>query len=209
MRKISIALIMALVLVLSQVSAQEKTPRGAMTWTEKSQDSDTVYRIEENVVQQGSCGMGMMCHQMMDLTEEQQEKVKTIRMGSAQELLAMKGKMEVLSAELRNLMIAENPDRKAIDKKIDEMEGIRAEIKKKRIGTDLEVQKLFTPEQRLKWKQGILGGSKCCGMTGAHMQGMNIRQRSERPVMERKMRKLVRPVPDAPEKDLEVIIEKK
>lgn len=209
MRNVFIAFIMVLVLGLSQVFAQEETPRGGMKWTEKRQDSTLVYEVKENVLRHGARGMRMHFLPGTDLTQEQQEKIKTIRMGSAQDLLVMKGKVEVLSAELKNLLIVENPDRKAIYKKIEEISAVKTEIQKKHTDVDLEIQKMFTPEQRLKWKQRIFSGRKGFGEMKTPMPGKCNGACSECSGMEMKVRKLVRPVPGSDEKELEVIIEKK
>lgn len=106
------------------------------------------------------------CCGMMDLTEEQQAKIEELKTNLEKAILPMKTKLGVKQAELQELLVAENPNKAAIDKKIDEISGLRTQMQKKHINHRLEVRALLTPEQRVKFDHQCLRGHKNSGHCG-------------------------------------------
>jgi Spy/CpxP family protein refolding chaperone len=104
---------------------------------------------------------------MSGLTEDQQKKAESLDLEMEKAVLPLEAQMEVRQAELKGLAIADNPDKGAIDKKIEEIGALRTQIMKKRIQNKLAVRALLTPEQRIDFDQNILrkdrGFMECCG----------------------------------------------
>ena len=86
-----------------------------------------------------------------DLTDEQKEKMEEIQTETQKITTPLRSKLNTLSAELDELLIAENPNRNAIDSKIEEMAEARTELHKKRIDTRLRIRELLTEEQRVRF----------------------------------------------------------
>ncbi len=94
------------------------------------------------------------------LTEDQQKQIKDLRTQIEKEILPLKSDLQVKSAELKQLLVAEKPDRAAINKKIDEIGSLRTQIQKKKVENQLKVRVLLTPEQRIMFDKRILAGRK-------------------------------------------------
>jgi Spy/CpxP family protein refolding chaperone len=103
---------------------------------------------------------------MPGLTEDQQKKVQALDLETEKALLPMKAQIEVKAAELKGLALAENPDKGAIDKKIEEIGALRTQIMKKKIQNKLAVRALLTPDQRVEFDRKVLRGGRglmeCC-----------------------------------------------
>jgi len=84
-----------------------------------------------------------------DLTDEQKEQIEEIQTVTQKTTTLLRSQLNTLSAELDELLIAENPDRNAIDKKMDEIAKVRTELHKKRIDARLKIRALLTEEQRV------------------------------------------------------------
>ena len=106
------------------------------------------------------------CPGLPGLTEEQQKKVQALDLETEKALLPLKAQMDVKAAELKGLALAENPDKGAIDKKIEEIGLLRTQIMKKKIMNKLAVRALLTPDQRVQFdKMALRGGCglmECC-----------------------------------------------
>jgi zinc resistance-associated protein len=106
------------------------------------------------------------CPGIPGLSEDQQKKVQALDLETEKALLPLKAQMDVKAAELRALALAENPEKGAIDKKIEEIGLLRTQIMKKKIMNKLAVRALMTPDQRIGFdKMGLRGGCglmECC-----------------------------------------------
>jgi len=89
--------------------------------------------------------------QGLDLTEEQQVQIEQINTDAMKAHLPIRSKLQTLNAELDEILIADNPNRGAINRKIDEMSSLRTEMQKDRIDTRLKIRELLTEEQRVKF----------------------------------------------------------
>lgn len=87
------------------------------------------------------------------LTDEQKEAAKKIRLEMAKELKPLKNQLHELHAHQQTLATADNADLKAIDKNIDKMSEVKAEMAKIMAKHRLEFRSLLTDEQRLKMDQ--------------------------------------------------------
>jgi Spy/CpxP family protein refolding chaperone len=77
-------------------------------------------------------------------------------------MVPLESQLEVRMAELKSLVVAENPNQGSIDKKIDEIGAIRIQIEKKRIGHHLAVRAILTPDQRVPFDRHFLKSRSSC-----------------------------------------------
>ncbi len=131
-----------------------------------------------------------------DLTEEQQAQIDELKTALEKEMLPMRTKLEVKQAELQELLVADNPNKGAIDRKIDEISSLRTQMQKKRIDNRLKTRVLLTPEQRVKFDQRFPGGYRDFWHCGFHCMG-------KRPMRVREMRMEKRMLRDV-EEDVEI-----
>lgn len=123
-------------------------------------------RREVRIIKKGGMGVGFMCG---DLTEEQQKKIDGIQAQLDKELVPLQADLGILEAELKKLMVSENPDQGAIDKKLDEIGALMTTIEKARVHNRLKVRKVLTPEQRLQFDRH---DNYRCGRHGRGMHHM-------------------------------------
>jgi Spy/CpxP family protein refolding chaperone len=102
----------------------------------------------------GQFGMG---HGMMwngycflpDMTDEQAEQIKKLRLAHYKEVQPLRDQMSELAIKHRNLMRAENVDTKAINAGIDEKTNIMNKLMKKQAEFRAEFRNLLTDEQKM------------------------------------------------------------
>lgn len=153
MRKIRISTaiaVMALLLTGSQTFAQ----RGQGQWGGNMPQEKQMMRNFDKPPQHG---FGM---QMLNLTEEQQEKITQLRTTHLNEVTPLRNELNEKRARLRTLQSVAKPNQKDMDKVIDEMASIRAKIQKKSTAHRVAVQALLTDEQRAVFnaRTGNYGG---------------------------------------------------
>lgn len=85
------------------------------------------------------------------LTDSQKLQVDAIKLESDKKIVEFKADLKIKKAELDKLLIAENPVKKAIDAKIDEISVIKAKIQKEKVDHRLKVREILSPEQRAKF----------------------------------------------------------
>ncbi|BDX39308.1 hypothetical protein CYCD_26630 [Tenuifilaceae bacterium CYCD] len=103
-----------------------------------------------------------------NLTDEQQKKIQELRVQHIKEITPLKNELGEKRAHLRTLESAEKPDLNAINKTIDEMSAIRAQIMKKSAAHRIEVASLLTDEQKVFFnahhgkglKKGMMHGKR-------------------------------------------------
>lgn len=110
----------------------------------------------------GPCGMGYgqfgMGHGMMrnnycplpDLTDDQAEQIKELRLAHYKEVQPLRDQMSELAVRHRNLVRAEKPDTKAINAGIDERTDVMNKLMKKQAEFRIEFRNLLTDEQKMK-----------------------------------------------------------
>jgi Spy/CpxP family protein refolding chaperone len=88
-------------------------------------------------------------HEMLDLSEEQKEQIKKLRLEHQKAMLPIKNLFGEQKAKMQTLRTAEKVDLKAIDKLVDDMTGLRAKQMKMQVRHEQEVRSLLTEEQRI------------------------------------------------------------
>jgi Spy/CpxP family protein refolding chaperone len=105
---------------------------------------------QRNSYRQGAGnGHGFSPAQGLNLTEDQQVQMKSLRLKLQQEMLPIRNKLGENKARFRTLSTAENADMKAINKLIDGNSQLTASLAKLRAANHQAVRKLLTEEQRI------------------------------------------------------------
>ena len=86
-------------------------------------------------------------------TEEQQAKLKELRLESAKEIQPLRNELNELRAKQQTLSTAEKADMKAIEGNIEKMADVQAEIQKIRAAQHQEIRSMLSDEQRIKFDE--------------------------------------------------------
>jgi len=89
----------------------------------------------------------------LKLTPEQQKQMEKMKFDLDKRQVQTRAKMETAAVELKELLSADNPDREAIEKKVDEVAKYRVEMEKNKIEQWFTVNKILTPEQQKVWRE--------------------------------------------------------
>jgi len=92
-------------------------------------------------------------HLALDLSTEQQEAMKALRIENYKTLKPLKNKMAELKAKERTLLSEESVDLKAVNKVIDEQTDLSNEMRKIQVGHKGGVKEILTDEQIMKLDQ--------------------------------------------------------
>jgi len=133
-----------------------------------------------------------MMQEMLNITDEQKDQMKQLRLDMTREMLPLRNEMGVLRAEYRKLMGAEKPDEKSINANIDKQTALMNKMKKVRSKYALKMRSILTEEQWLmiQSRKGMSGrggmkghrpgfsghGAGPCGMAGAGKKGYGARR---------------------------------
>jgi Spy/CpxP family protein refolding chaperone len=95
----------------------------------------------------------------LKLSEVQKKDVDKIRLEMEKQQIAQKAKNETMRLDLQQLFKADNPDKSAIETKLNEIANLEVQIHMIRIDSWFAVNKLLTPEQQKTWKKALVAGS--------------------------------------------------
>lgn len=84
-------------------------------------------------------------------TAEQKEQMKALRLEIAQQVKPLKNELNELNAKSQTLTTADKADLNAINKNIDKMSGIKADMAKIMAAHHQEVRAMLTEEQLIKF----------------------------------------------------------
>jgi len=146
---------------------------------------------EQQQITTGMSGQG--CCGIKDLTPEQEKQMKELHQKMMKEVLPIKNQIAEKKAHLKTISTGDNVDLVAVNKTIDELYVLKAEIEKKKQALKQDVRKLLNDEQKLMFDMHHAKGDgmgcgqdqdmKChdkamgknCGM-GQGMQGCGMGQ---------------------------------
>lgn len=86
-----------------------------------------------------------------ELTDQQKEQISDKRTAHLKNVQSIKSDLDIKRAEKRKLMLQDDADKKAIDKKIDEISNLNAQLQKERADFHLSVKNILTDEQKTAW----------------------------------------------------------
>jgi Spy/CpxP family protein refolding chaperone len=98
--------------------------------------------------------------EQLKLSEEQKKDFDKIHVDIEKQEIAQKAKSETARVELRQLLKADNPDKSAIEKKLNEIADLEVQMRMIKINLWFDVNKLLTPEQQKTWKKALEHGSE-------------------------------------------------
>jgi len=113
----------------------------------------------------------------LGLSDQQMEQVRKLRVEHEKEMTDLHAKIRIARLDLKELLIADKPDRGAIEKKISAISDLEKSGKLKMLDHMFAVRSLLTPEQQKIWKNhmGRFGeeprGSMQRGGRGRRMLG--------------------------------------
>lgn len=101
----------------------------------------------------GGHGMGMgpefgMRLHALDLTDQQKTKIEAVHERAQRKNIQSRADLQVAQLDLRKLLRAENPDRRAIESQIDRVSALQAGMQKANLGVMFETRALLTEAQK-------------------------------------------------------------
>lgn len=90
-------------------------------------------------------------HMIADLSEEQENQMKALRLKFGQDVLPIKNDLKEKEARLISLKTAKEVDMAAINKQIEEIGYVKINLAKKIAAKEQEMRKVLTEEQRLQF----------------------------------------------------------
>ena len=90
-------------------------------------------------------------HNFLDLSEEQRESFKQLRIAMHKEIQPVKNELDEALAHQKTLVTAEKPDMKAINQNLDKIGDLKTKISKIQTKNKLEMRALLNDEQKLKF----------------------------------------------------------
>jgi len=95
----------------------------------------------------------------LNLTDEQKTQMHQLRINHQKQQVKTQASVKLARIELRELMVADSPDRSAIEKKTKEISDIQYQAKLEMIDHLFKVRAILTPEQREIFKGQMLRGA--------------------------------------------------
>ena len=88
----------------------------------------------------------------LGLTDEQSGKLREIMVESRKSAITTRADMQVRNIELRELLRADQPNRDAVLRKVQEISGLRGQMMKQRVESLLAAKSVLTAEQQQKFR---------------------------------------------------------
>jgi Spy/CpxP family protein refolding chaperone len=96
-------------------------------------------------------GMGAAMH-ALDLSSDQKKRMADIRDRQQRSAIKAQADMRLARLDLRKLMRADTPDRRAVESQIEKLGAMRTAMQKSRVGMMFDLRAVLTQEQRDKLK---------------------------------------------------------
>ncbi len=103
---------------------------------------------------------GMRMMQMLNLTQEQRDKMMDMRLQMAKDMLPLRTQMDNLRSDLKLTLTADNFDQKKVNKTIDQISDVRKQMTLKMIQHMRGVRNMLTPDQQKKFDLMIMSNKR-------------------------------------------------
>lgn len=113
---------------------------------------------------------GLRMQAILDLTEEQQEELSTLRVNHFKVMNPLRAEMGELNARERTLMAQEEIDMKAVHKVIDQKTDLSNSIQKKQLDNRLACRSILTEEQQVIFDQQKMNAGRMSARGGKGMR---------------------------------------
>jgi len=94
----------------------------------------------------------------LNLTAEQKKDADRIKVDLDKQLITQKAKIETARLELREICMADSPDKSDIEKKISDIADLEAQAHMIRVDSWFAINTILTPEQQKVWKKVLVEG---------------------------------------------------
>lgn len=108
-----------------------------------------------------------------DLTPEQNKQIAALRLNFTKESLNIKNLIAEKKAHIITLTTGDNIDMTAVNKTVDELFALKAELTKKHIGYEQEVRKLLNADQKVIFDVHNPKASRCHSSSGSGCSGQS------------------------------------
>jgi len=106
--------------------------------------------------------------QLLGITDEQATRLREITVEVEKAAIRTKADLAVQGIELRELLVADNPDRATVLKKVDEISALTGTLMKQHVEALLSAKTVLTPEQQKKIRELSANWRLMRGMQGRH-----------------------------------------
>jgi Spy/CpxP family protein refolding chaperone len=103
----------------------------------------------------GQPGVRQAMMKKLNLTEQQQTQMRKLRADLEKKNIQTSSKIQLARIDMKELMLADKPDRTALEKKLREITDLQHQRKLDRLDHMLAVNALLTPEQQKGWREGM------------------------------------------------------
>ena len=105
----------------------------------------------------------------LKLTDEQKKEVEKLHTDLAKQQVTQGAKMATARIEMRELLRADNPDKSAIEKKMNEISQLGVQMHMQRLNQWFAVNKLLNADQQKVWKHALENAGAGRGMERGQM----------------------------------------
>jgi Spy/CpxP family protein refolding chaperone len=91
--------------------------------------------------------------QLLGISDEQATRLRQITVDAQKTAIRTKADLAVRGLELRELLVADNPDRATVLKKVDEVSALTGTLMKQHVEALLSAKTVLTPEQQQKIRE--------------------------------------------------------
>lgn len=145
---LSATLLIAFMMMFSTVTAQRRR-------TDEPREPRAVEELQQRPLRENG-----FCRNLPGITQEQTDQIDKLRQQNMKNTQQLRNTVFEKRAHLRTLSATDNPDTDAINKTIDDISGIRAEIEKGRMATHQKIRNILTEEQRVIFDNAGAPGRK-------------------------------------------------
>lgn len=100
---------------------------------------------------QGS-GIEMMANKL-DLSDDQKSKLEELTLANQKKMKTFQNQLREKRAALITLTTADDPDRKAVNKTVEEIGSLETSVLKQKTNHQLEVRSMLSDKQKMIWDQ--------------------------------------------------------
>lgn len=99
-------------------------------------------------------GAGLRAHfRELGVTDQQKDRLEAIHEAQRRRAIEIRKDLQLAELDVRKLVRADTPDRRAIDAQVDRVAALRTELQKSRLNAMLDARGVLTPQQRQKLEQ--------------------------------------------------------
>ena len=106
----------------------------------------------------------------LNLTDDQEKELQKLRFDLEKKQTLVHAKIQTERIDLKEQILADNPDRSAIEKSLKTISDLQYQLKLNIVDHAFAAKKILTPEQQKIWKKEF--GNMLDGMPGRHMGPM-------------------------------------